>query len=267
MMTEKRPRLLDLFCKAGGAGAGYHQAGFDVVGVDIERQPNYPFEFHQSDALEFLERHGLNFDAIHASPPCQAYTLMRHLGKTAGKNAPDLIAPVRNLLNNLRGQPWIIENVIGSPLIHPVLLCGTMFNLGVRRHRLFESNALLMTLECNHGASWPIPVWGDGRPSRQEARKKHRPIAVYGEHPQGKNDKTYRCNRAKTLAEASQAMGIDWMTWKEITQAVPPAYTKFLGEQLIAILKALRRPRDHYASAAEVERNVAFGSEINSNAL
>jgi DNA (cytosine-5)-methyltransferase 1 len=212
------------------------------VGVDIAKQPRYPFEFHQGDALEYLAKHGGDFDAIHASPPCQAYTTMRYLGKRAGEGAPDLVGSTRDALKII-GVPWIIENVVGAPLINPAMLCGSMFGLGVRRHRLFESSFFILTMECRHGDSWPFPVWGDGRPSRQEVRKAHRPIAVYGDHPQGKDDKTYRCNRAKTLMEGQRAMDIDWMKWKELTQAIPPAYTNFIGLQLLAHLQSKAEPQ------------------------
>lgn len=232
-------RLLDLFCGAGGAAMGYHRAGFEVVGVDHKPQKHYPFEFHQADAFAFLEQHGHEFDVIHASPPCQAYTLMRHMGKRAGENAPDLVDKMRDALI-ATGKPWVIENVVGSPLVNPFVLCGSSFGLGVRRHRLFESLYLIFDQPCNHDPSqWPVAVWGDGRPSRQEARREHRgPIAVYGDHPEDSavhratNNKPGLTRRAATLGVARTAMGIDWMDWKEITQAIPPAYTEWIGKQL-----------------------------------
>src|SRR3990167_5832997 len=196
-------RLLDLFCGAGGAAMGYHRAGFDVVGVDINPQPRYPFEFHQADALTFpLD----GFDAIHASPPCQAYTAMRRLGKNAGSNAPELVDPIRSRLVG-SGVPWVMENVVGSPLLNPLMLCGSSFGLGVQRHRLFEGSHLVFGLPCRHGEASPVPVWGDGRPSRREARRQRtwRPIAVYGDHPQEPGDKGYRVNRARTLAGGQAA--------------------------------------------------------------
>ena len=208
-----KPRLLDLFCGAGGAAVGYHRAGFDVVGVDIKPQPHYPFEFHQADALTFpLD----GFDAIHASPPCQAYTSMRRLGKNAGRDAPELVEPTRARLI-VSGRPWVMENVVGSPLLNPLRLCGSSFGLGVRRHRLFESSGLIFGLPCRH----------DLQPE---------PVAVYGDHPQQPGDKTYRVRRARTLAEGQAAMGIDWMPWRPLTQAVPPAYTEWIGARLIANL-------------------------------
>lgn len=219
-------RLLDLFCGAGGCAVGYHRAGFtEIVGVDVKPQPRYPFEFVQGDAMELLDYlasgvpfrteggakfYAADFDAIHASPPCQAYTSMRHMGKTAGDNASELVHPVRDLLRKA-GRPWVIENVPGSPLESPVVLCGSMFGLRVRRHRLFESSEFLFGNSCRHD--------------------RQRPIAVYGDHPQQPGIGTV--NRARTLSEGQHAMGIDWMEWRELTQAIPPAYTEFIGKQLI----------------------------------
>ena len=217
---------------------GYSRAGFtEIVGVDIKPQPRYPFTFVQADAMTYpLD----GFDAIHASPPCQAYTLMRHMGKRAGEAAPDLVGATRARLE-ASGVPWVIENVVGSPLRNPIMLCGSSFGLGVRRHRLFESLILLFRQPCSHDPeSWPVAVWGDGRPSRQEARREHRgPIAVYGDHPEDSaihrsgQGKVGGTRRAATLKVAQDAMGIDWMTWREITQAIPPAYTEWIGKQLI----------------------------------
>jgi DNA (cytosine-5)-methyltransferase 1 len=137
-----RPRILDLFCGAGGAGMGYHRAGFDVVGVDLAPQPHYPFEFSQSDALAWLDYPltlGLRFDAIHASPPCQAYSAMSACRPGLADQYPDLVAPTRELLE-ATGLPYVIENVPRAPLRDPVTLCGHMFGLPLYRHRLFEAN-------------------------------------------------------------------------------------------------------------------------------
>lgn len=240
-----KPRLLDLFCGAGGAGMGYHRAGFEVVGVDVVDQPHYPFEFVQMDAMSYpYSILAGDFDAVHASPPCQAYTLMRHMGKRAGEDAPDLIDATRAMLE-ADSIPWVMENVVGSPLRNPLVLCGSAFGLGVRRHRLFESSHLIFRAPCNHDrTSWPVAVWGDGRPSRQEVRREHRgPIAVYGDHPEDSaihradNDAPGLTRRAATLAVARDAMGIDWMNWREITQAIPPAYTEWIGRQLLAAIE------------------------------
>lgn len=155
-------RLLDLFCGAGGAAMGYHRAGFEVVGVDIKPQPRFPFEFHQGDALEFCERHGHEFDAIHASPPCQAFTSLRNSWNA--KTHPNLLPQTRELLYRC-GRRFVIENVPGAPLVNPFLLCGTMFRLGcegaeLRRHRYFESPGLsVLAPPCEHG--WSDAIDGE----------------------------------------------------------------------------------------------------------
>lgn len=214
-----RPRLLDLFCGAGGAAVGYHRAGFDVVGVDVRPMPHYPFEFIQADALEYLADHGHEYDVRHTSPPCQGYSTItadhaRH---------PRLINVVRIMLQHFTG-PYVIENVEGARhhLHHPVRMCGSTFELGVRRHRYFESNALIMARGfCAHaGQGVPIGVYGD-HPDKTEARR-----------PNGGS----RGRKATSLTEAQQAMGIDWMNWKELTEAIPPVYTEWIGSQLIAQL-------------------------------
>jgi DNA (cytosine-5)-methyltransferase 1 len=223
-MTAK-PRLLDLFCGAGGAAMGYHRAGFDVVGVDINPQPRYPFEFHQADALEYLLLHGSEFDAVHASPPCQAHTTMsnRHRGNggTADQHE-DLIPATRSLLTTLGCRLWVMENVAGarSAMRSPLILHGGMFGLGVDRPRLFESNALMW-------APSPAPRVAD-------------PLGVYGARCDGRRlwtraDGTQQ-RAAKSVAQAAAAMGIDWMNWRELCEAIPPAFTEWIGEQLLAHL-------------------------------
>lgn len=138
-----KPRLLDLFCGAGGCSKGYADAGFYVVGVDVEPQPNYPFRFIQADALEFLrEGRWQGFDVIHASPPCQRYSAAAEIHDTSERH-PDLIDPTRALLR-ATGLPWVMENVERAPLETTLRLCGSMFELGVLRHRLFESNVLML---------------------------------------------------------------------------------------------------------------------------
>jgi DNA (cytosine-5)-methyltransferase 1 len=212
-----RPRLLDLFCGAGGAAMGYHRAGFDVVGVDIKPQPHYPFEFIQADALEYpLE----GFDAIHASPPCQGYTTMN--GRY-GSVSPRLIADVRRVLETaaLAGHPYVIENVLGahSQMVEPVELCGASFGLSVRRHRLFECNFPVMRLACACQGD-ELPVYGklDGR--RLWTRRDGTELRA-----------------AATLEEAQTSMGIDWMDWDELREAIPPAYTEHIGHYLMAELR------------------------------
>lgn len=213
----ERPRLLDLFCCAGGAALGYARAGFEVVGVDISPQPNYPFEFIQADALsldrEFLE----SFHTVHASPPCQSYS---DLAKRNG-NAhmwPRLIEPTRKLLQSL-GVPYIIENVEGAPLVNPVVLCGTMFSeLRVIRHRLFESNCELIVPP--HGKH-PLVFTHD-------KRKAH-----YGKLNQDVSYVQVTGGGNCSIRNAREAMGIDWMTKNEINESIPPAYTEHLGQQII----------------------------------
>lgn len=206
-----KPRLLDLFCGAGGAAMGYHRAGFEVVGVDIKSQPHYPFEFIQADALTYpLD----GFDAYHASPPCQRYsTMTKKWGRS--NNHPDLIGPVREKLQAIK-VPYVIENVEGAPLINPVMLCGSMFRLGsgkynLRRHRLFECSwgILFPPASCNH-KGLALPVYG---------------------HAGGKS------NRDGLQFPGTDAwregMGIDWMTGKELAEAIPPAYTEYIGKYLM----------------------------------
>ncbi|MGP3708519.1 DNA cytosine methyltransferase [Gordonia paraffinivorans] len=211
-----RPRLLDLFCGAGGAGMGYHQAGFDVVGVDINPQPNYPFEFHRADALDYLVGHGLEFDAIHASPPCQASTALTK-GTNKGREYPQLIPATRALLKYFT-VPTVIENVQGADVRRDLVLCGEMFGLGVIRHRLFEI---------------------DNAAINQPAHKPHRGrVAGYrhGKWYDGPYFAVYGDGGGKGSVEQwQQAMGIDWTdVRKEIAEAIPPAYTEFIGRQLLA---------------------------------
>ncbi len=210
-----RPRLLDLFCGAGGAATGYHRAGFDVVGIDNRPQPNYPFEFVQSDALEFLasDLGADGFDAIHASPPCQAFTKAR---KLQGNDHLDLIGPARELLEET-GLPWVIENVPGSPLRNPVVLEGQMFEgLRTQRKRWFETN-------------WPLEV-PFLRPPRPAPQAKMGRPARDGEWLQV-------VGHFSGVPAGREAMGIDWMTQGELAHAIPPAYTELIGHQLLQHLR------------------------------
>jgi DNA (cytosine-5)-methyltransferase 1 len=220
-------RLLDLFCGAGGAGAGYTAAGFEVTGVDIARQPRYPGRFIQADVMTLNADWLAAFDAIHASPPCQGYSVMRHAPGATG--APRLIAEVRTMLE-ATGRHYIIENVEGaaSEMRSPVLLCGSMFEgleaegCQLRRHRLFETNWPLAQPMCSHDENRPV-------------------VGVYGGHARrraakhgGRGTKDVWVGGHKTAAAA--AMGIDWMTLTEMSEAIPPAYTKFIGDRLRPLL-------------------------------
>lgn len=223
--TKTKLRLLDLFCCAGGAGAGYAEAGFDVVGVDIKPQPRYPFPFIQADALALDPSFIATFDAVHASPPCQSYS---DLAKRNGNAAawPRLVEPVREMLKR-SGLPYIIENVEGAPLVDAIVLCGTMFKgLRVLRHRLFEANFLIMTPP--HGRH-PICHTFDKRK------------AQYGKTDEMLDFVSVNGGGNCSVAAASDAMEIDWMTKNELNEAIPPVYTRFIGEQLLAYLQGTTR--------------------------
>lgn len=212
-----RPRLLDLFCGAGGCAVGYSRAGFEVVGVDLHPQKRYPFTFVQGDALEYLAVHGREYDAIHASPPCQKFSIGRHIHQSGDRHL-DLVAPVRWLLERSH-VPWVIENVVGAPLVNPITLCGRMFGLKVLRHRLFESSVMLM----------------------QPGHPRH-PKGNLTNSNQGysRGDNGFVCVAGHNFVRkaGAVAMGIDWMgTRHELAQAIPPAYTEFVGKQLMAHLE------------------------------
>lgn len=221
--SHDRPRLLDLFCGAGGCTKGYQRAGFYVVGVDANPQPNYcGDEFEQRDALDVLER-GSTFDyfldefaAIHASPPCPAHSSLN--GWSGESTVPDLI-PVTRAFLKATGLPYVIENVEGAPLENPVRVCGQALGLRVRRHRLFECNFPVMVHGCQHPEPPVIVVGGSiGRKVFDPRRK-----AI-----------------APTLMEAKEVMGCDWMkTAREVTNAIPPAYTEHIGSYLLAEVNRL----------------------------
>lgn len=245
-----KPRALDLYCKAGGATRGLQQAGFHVTGVDIESQPRYVGdEFHQADALTFpLD----GFDFIWASPPCQAHTALKTMYNA--KPHADLIPATRKRLEAWSGalQPsservrvWVMENVVGAPLGMGIQLCGTSFGLGVsnaelRRHRHFESNVVLFGLPCQHGTSKyfqheitsVIGVYGG------HARNRTRTIGIYGEGARDSRRKFDKGQPDFDVEDARIAMGIEWMTIAELSQAIPPAYAKFIGEQAIQYLSS-----------------------------
>lgn len=205
------PRLLDLFCCQGGAGMGYHRAGFRVVGVDIAPQPRYPFSFYHRDALNFLKTYGKRFDAVHASPPCQAFT---NAQKIRGNRHPDLLAPVRELLLDL-GKPYVIENVPQAPLKNPAELCGAMFGLRTYRHRLFETN-------------WDLVAPEHPKHTARTTKMGRSPVPGEFMHVVG---------NFSGVEAAKEAMGIDWMTRDGLRESIPPAYTEHIGRQLLQVTK------------------------------
>lgn len=210
-------KLLDLYCKAGGASKGYQLAGFEVVGVDIKKQKRYPYEFIQADCLELMKDMDFlkSFDVIAASPPCQTHSITQHLRNAQGKSTDkiDLIPQTREALV-ASGKPYVIENVPGSPLINPIQMCGSHFGLKVRRHRRFESNLPLVGSPCKH-------------------KEQGKPVGIYGsmrdEIPGGGHT-------AKTIEQAREAMGIDWMIWGELVEAIPPIYTQEIGKQILLLM-------------------------------
>lgn len=224
-------RLLDLFCCAGGATVGYLRAGFEVVGVDLEPQKNYPCAFLQSDALALDVRFLRFFDVIHASPPCQGYTSMRHAPGAVG--APRLIGAVREMLK-ASGRPYVIENVeeARGDMVDPITLCGSMFGLGtqghaLRRHRLFESNIPIQPPRpCRHGGQPVVGVYG-GHARNRAAKRGGR----------GTRD-TWEGGHKVAMSEAMGGMA--WATCAEISEAIPPAYSEHIGRQIVASLRAER---------------------------
>jgi DNA (cytosine-5)-methyltransferase 1 len=216
-----KPRLLDLFCCAGGAGMGYHQAGFEVVGVDIRPQPKYPFAFVMAEALSM---DSAGFDAIHASPPCQAHSTISHV---SGREHVDLIPETRAFLER-SGLPWVMENVPGAPLREPFLLCGTMFGLRtgcgaeLRRHRYFETNWWVgLQPQCRHDRS-RATITVTGSVAQQNVVRNEERVTF-------------------SASETRRAMGIDWMTMADLSQAIPPAYTHFIGCQLLDHIERQRQ--------------------------
>jgi DNA (cytosine-5)-methyltransferase 1 len=221
-----KPRLLDLYCCAGGAADGYAAAGWDVVGVDIAPQPNYPYEFIQMDALQALTSlvagymWAGHFDAIHASPPCQTRTAYKRRGAGVGDGYEDHIAPVQDLLD-ATGLPFVIENVPTAPLRDPVVLCGSMFGLDVRRHRLFETNWPLVAPPCNHKAQAPGRF--PGATNRAPMSRATVEVGVW----------------RIPLDVQKRAMGIDReITLRELSEAIPPAFARHIGDQLHAHVSA-----------------------------
>jgi DNA (cytosine-5)-methyltransferase 1 len=192
---------------------GYHLAGFEVVGVDIDPQPRYPFEFHQADALKFLLENWQDFDAFHASPPCQAHSNAQRI---MGNDHPDFIAATRSAFE-LIGRPWVIENVPGAPLRDPIILCGAMFGLETYRHRLFESNASL-----------DAPPWHPEHGT---------PTTKMGRAPKP-GEFMHIVGNFSGVDRAREVMGMDWATRDGLREAIPPAYSEWVGRQLLAHIKS-----------------------------
>jgi DNA (cytosine-5)-methyltransferase 1 len=198
-----RPRLLDLFCGAGGAAMGYHRAGFDVVGVDIKPQPHYPFEFHQADAMTYpLE----GFNVIHASPPCQRYSATMRMTRSADRH-PDLLQATINRLR-VNGGRWVVENVDGAPFDWAFAMCGWGFGMPFHRHRFFQLD------------TWSLQLHP----------------ACPGNQPEGVSINPYKSKNGRSMRELRDAMGVDWMGTSEASQVIPPAYTEWIGRQLLAAI-------------------------------
>lgn len=239
---EMKPRLLDLFCGAGGSARGWQSVGFHVTGVDIAPQPHYVGDvFIQRDALEYLEQHGDEYEAVHASPPCQAHSALRAIWRKKlgdeiwAERHPDLIPRLRAILIALE-RAYVIENVSGAPLIRPTMLCGTMFGLPLFRHRIFETSFFL--LSPPHAPHRMLRASKTSRPP-----KEGEVWPIYG-HFSG-------------IDGAKKAMGIDWMVRDELSQAIPPAYTQFLGKQLMRICR-----HGCHATAADSVRVLLTGEGI-----
>lgn len=226
------PRLLDLFAGAGGAGEGYRRAGYEVVGIDIEPHHNYkPGWLIVMDAMSALHDTAMlsTFDVVHASPPCQGYSTMSALPNA--KEYPKLIADVRDLLEAW-GGPYVIENVVGarSEMRDPIMLCGSMFGLSglgrdgvrrqLRRHRLFESNVPLLAPQCQHQGE---------------------PVGIYGMGGGGPQTRGYKAH----LEDAREALGIDWMGYDDLRESIPPAYTEYIGGQLLSLVTTNQQIRAH----------------------
>lgn len=206
-------KLLDLYCCGGGAGYGYELAGFEVTGVDIDPQPKHRGNFIQSDAIEFLMDNYKNYDVIHASPPCQEYSMSSKQFRIKGKKYPDLINKTRDALITI-GKPYIIENVPGSPLVNPITLCGTMFGMDTYRHRLFESNMNLTT---------PIHKKHVNKNAKMGRAPKEGEFIQYVGHFSG-------------VKKVQEMTGLHWLGQYELAQSIPPQYTHYLGKQILNIL-------------------------------
>ncbi len=247
MVTEtdnskpRKIRALDLFCKAGGASGGLVDAGFDVTGVDIEPQPNYPYRFMRADAVSLVPEFLRLFDFIWASPPCQRYSAMTKRWGHRNKKHPDLVGPVREMLKS-SGVPYVIENVMGSPLENAVMLCGSMFGLQtkqgsqLRRHRLFEASFPIKQLKCQHNDGSAIGVYGGGQ---HPQRRIPATIGVYG-HAGGSSKRDNLDMACFTTQARRDAMGIQWMSGKELSQAVPPAYAHYIATEFLRSIPSVQ---------------------------
>lgn len=229
--------MLDLFCGAGGASAGYHAAGFDVTGVDISPSDHYPYRMIRGDALEVPID---GYDLVAASPPCQRYSQATPIDRRA--DHPDLVAVVRARLADAvaRGSigAYVIENVPGAPLVDPVTVCGWTLRLPVRRHRIFESSVPIVGTGCCHDATgYAVPVYGTS----------------------GQRD---TAGRTVAASEAREAMGISWAPWSALTQAVPPAFTLWVGTQVVSHLRARRDGRDQAAYVTYGSTDISHMSNI-----
>lgn len=203
-------KMLDLYCGGGGAGYGYEQAGFNVTGVDIKPQPKYQGKFIQADAIDYLKAHFQEYDVVHASPPCQAYSMASMQFRKAGKAYVDLIEVTRRELIKT-GKPYIIENVSGSPLKNPIELCGLMFGMRTYRHRLFESNIEIKT---------PPHPKHTAQNAKMGRKPKDGEFIQYVGHFSG-------------VGLVQEMTGLYWLGQSELAQSIPPQYTKFIGDLII----------------------------------
>lgn len=224
----RKLRVLDLFCGAGGAGEGYRRLGMDVTGVDKFAQPENPHRFIQSDWESYLLEHGHEYDLIHTSPVCKGYA---NVNSWAASTHARQIPIVRKRLIQL-GKPYVIENVYSArwDMENPVQVCGSVFGLRVRRHRLFESNMELEGSGCDH-------KWQDASKIYLRRGRYSRPTASGVCPVNGDGKQLLNVTTARELELRSQAMGIDWMSWTTLTQAIPPAFTEFIGAQILEQMK------------------------------
>ncbi len=235
LKTNVKPKLLDLFCGGGGAAKGYQLAGFYVVGIDNRPQPHYcGDEFYQSDAFDYLATHHKEFDGFHASSPCQEYSqsryLRNHMAMLRGVNPKvrnKLLPEVRKALINTC-KPWVNENVEHAPMPAAIVLCGTMFGLPLLRHRAFETSFMVFVPGiCNHPEGFYSVIGGH--------------VRGHGSFDSGKTyvDSKGTIRRRERMArkqDGIDAMGINWLTLKEMSEAIPPAYTEYIGKQFINVV-------------------------------